>query len=123
MVNRLFAPFLLLAFAPVVSSTLEGAAGARGARGASVTPGVPGPAAAPAPPAWTAAAPQRSLPASPSGYQTNHNDFLWTDQNGYPSATRSGCLCQFGEQFYRYGGGAPGCDQTCYESTDLVHWT
>ena len=42
LVNRLFAAFLLLAFALLVSSTLEAAAGARGARGASNTPGVPG---------------------------------------------------------------------------------
>jgi hypothetical protein len=82
-----------------------------------------GAAAAPAPPASTANAPQRPVMASPSGYQTIHNDFFWVDQNGYRIATRSGCLCQFGKEFYWYGGGAPGYDQTCYESSDLVHWT
>ncbi|MGA3181253.1 MAG: discoidin domain-containing protein [Verrucomicrobiota bacterium] len=120
MVHRLFAASLLLVFAPLLNSTLQAAAGERGA---SVTPGVPGPAAAPAPPASTATAPQRPVLASPSGYQTIHNDFLWTDQNGYPIATRSGCMCQFGDQFWWYGGAFPGFDQTCYESTDLVHWT
>jgi hypothetical protein len=85
--------------------------------------GVPGAAAAPAPPAATADTPPRDVPPPPSGYQTIHNDFFWIDQNGNPIATRSGCMCQFGKEFYWYGGGAPGYDQTCYVSSDLVHWT
>jgi len=120
MVKHLYPAFLLLAFAPLLCCSVEAG---RGAGGGSSTPGVPGPAAAPAPPASTASTPQRAVLASPSGWQTIHNDFLWTDQNGYPIATRSGCLDQFGDKYYWYGGGAPGYDQTCYESTDLVHWT
>ena len=80
--------------------------------------GVPGAAAAPAPPAATADTPPRNVLPSPSGYQTIHNDFFWTDQNGNRIATRSGCICQFGKEFYWYGGGAPGYDQTCYVSAD-----
>jgi len=123
MVHRTFAAFLLLAFAPLFCCNLEAGRGPRGGGGGAVTPGVPGPAAAPAPPASTAATPERAVLPSPSGWQTIHNDFLWTDQSGYPIATRSGCLDEFGDKYYWYGGGAPGYDQTCYESTDLVHWT
>jgi len=141
MINRTFSVFLVLGIALLVSSNLNaqgastppatrptaaparGARGAPAARGASGVPGVPGAAAAPAPPAETANVPQRPVMASPSGYQTIHNDFYWVDQNGYRIATRSGCMCQFGKEFYWYGGGAPGYDQTCYVSTDLVHWT
>src|SRR5262249_55474284 len=36
--------------------------------------------------------------------------------------TRSGCLCQFNALFYWYGGTNRFTDQTCYTSTDLVHW-
>ena len=74
-------------------------------------------------PAATASTPPRSVLPSPSGWQTIHNDFFQVDQNGNRIATRSGCMCQFGNEFWWYGGGAPGYDQTCYVSTDLVHWT
>ena len=123
MMKRLFAAFLALALVPPATCPLQAGAGARGARGASSTATVPGPAAAPAPPASTATTPPRAALPSPSGWQTIHNDFFWVDQNGNRIATRSGCICQFGDQFWWYGGGAPGYDQTCYESTDLVHWT
>jgi hypothetical protein len=124
MIKRAFSAFLTLGVSLFVCCNLQAAAGARGGRGAASAPGsVPGPAAAPAPPASTANTPERPVLPSPSGYQTIHNDFFWVDQNGYPIATRSGCLDQFGDKFYWYGGGAPGYDQTCYESTDLVHWT
>jgi len=123
MTKPAFSAFLLSGISLLVCCTLEAAAGARGARGASGTPTVPGPAAAPAPPTSTAATPPRQVLPSPSGYVTIHNDFFWVDQNGNRIATRSGCMCQFGDQFWWYGGGAPGYDQTAYESTDLVHWT
>jgi hypothetical protein len=58
-----------------------------------------------------------------AGFQTIHNDFFWVDQNGARINTRSGCLCQFNGVYYWYGGTARFHDQTCYASTDLVHWT
>jgi hypothetical protein len=120
MANRLFAAFLLFVFAPDLICPVATAGGGPRASG---TNGVPGAPAAPAPPASTVGAPSRPVPAPPSGYQTIHNDFFQVDQNGYRIATRSGCLCKFGDKFYWYGGGFPGYDQTCYESTDVVHWT
>jgi len=121
MTKPAFSAFLVSGISLLVCCTLEAAAGARGARGATSL--VPGPAAVPAPPSSTAATPPRTVLPSPSGWQTIHNDFFWVDQNGNRIATRSGCMCQFGDQFWWYGGGAPGYDQTAYESTDLVHWT
>ena len=118
MIKRTPLAFLLLGMAALAIGNLNGQ-GTPPPR----PPGVPGAAAAPAPPSATAATPARSVLPSPSGYQTIHNDFFWTDQNGNRIATRSGCICQFGNKFYWYGGGAPGYDQTCYVSTDLVHWT
>ena len=60
----------------------------------------------------------------PTGFQTIHNDFYWTDQNGARILTRSGCLCQFDGVFYWYGGNPRGFfEQYCYSSTDLIHWT
>jgi type VI protein secretion system component Hcp len=60
----------------------------------------------------------------PDKYVTIHNDFYWVDQNGARILTRSGCLCQFGDTFYWYGGNPRGFrEQNCYTSTDLVHWT
>ncbi len=60
---------------------------------------------------------------------TIHNDFYQYDQNGNSIQTRSGCLQKFNGVYYWYGCigkfGAPGFfnDQTCYSSTDLLHWT
>jgi hypothetical protein len=62
-------------------------------------------------------------PGPAQGYQTIHNDFFWVDQNGNRIQTRSGCLRQFNSRFYWYGGTNRFHDQTCYTSTDLVHWT
>jgi len=57
-------------------------------------------------------------------YVTIHNDFYWVDENGARILTRSGCLCQFRDTFYWYGGNPRGFrEQNCYTSTDLVHWT
>ena len=72
-------------------------------------------------PAQDASAPPDTGPNA--GFQTIHNDFYWVDQNGARINTRSGCLCQFNGVYYWYGGTARFHDQTCYASTDLVHWT
>jgi hypothetical protein len=58
-----------------------------------------------------------------TGWGTIHNDFFWYDQDGNLINTRSGCLRQFGDTYYWYGGAPGAIDQTCYSSTDLVHWT
>jgi len=59
---------------------------------------------------------------------TIHNDFFWYDDTGAPILTRAGCLRKFGGVFYWYGllhweDKNGWNDQTCYTSTDLVHWT
>ena len=64
-----------------------------------------------------------AAPLSPAAYQTIHNDFFWYDQTGARIHTRSGCLCQFNGSYYWYGGTSRFRDQTCYTSTDLIHWT
>jgi hypothetical protein len=102
MIKRAFSVFLLSGIISLVGSNLNAAG-------------------APASPAATPAA--ASAPVSQMGYQTIHNDFFWVDQNGARINTRSGCLCQFNNVFYWYGGAARAYDQTCYASTDLVHWT
>ncbi|MCO6044038.1 family 43 glycosylhydrolase [Aeoliella sp. ICT_H6.2] len=62
--------------------------------------------------------------ATPAGFQTIHNDFYWTDQNGDRILTRSGCLCRFDKLYYWYGGNQRGFrEQYCYTSPDLVNWT
>jgi F5/8 type C domain/Glycosyl hydrolases family 43 len=66
--------------------------------------------------------------AAPSGWVTIHNDFYWYDQDGALINTRAGCLRKFGDTFYWYGllkwqDPKAWNDQTCYSSTDLVHWT
>jgi hypothetical protein len=53
---------------------------------------------------------------------TIHNDFFQFDLDGNPIRTRSGCLSKFGETYYWYGCGTGMADQTCYSSTDLLHW-
>ena len=58
-----------------------------------------------------------------AAWQTIHNDFYWYDQDGNSIQTRSGCLCKFGDAYDWYGGTNGFKDQTCYTSTDLVHWT
>jgi Glycosyl hydrolases family 43/F5/8 type C domain len=75
--------------------------------------------------ASTPASPPAPAPATQpnGGYQTFHNDFYWVDQNGARIQTRSGCLRQFNNRFYWYGGTRGFRDQMCYSSTDLVHWT
>ena len=67
-------------------------------------------------------------PRTPSGWVTIHNDFFWYDQTGTTILTRAGCLRKFGNVFYWYGllkwqDPKAWNDQTCYSSTDLVHWT
>jgi F5/8 type C domain-containing protein/glycosyl hydrolase family 43 len=54
---------------------------------------------------------------------TIHNDFTMYDMDGKAILTRSGCLRKFGNTFYWYGSANRFTDQTCYSSTDLVHWT
>ena len=61
------------------------------------------------PPAAPGAVPATSPAAeSGAGYVTIHNDSYWLDQNGVPILTRSGCLCQFNNVFYWYGGNPRG---------------
>lgn len=101
MANKIFLAFMLLGVVLL--------AGARGAETQT-----------PAPEAHSAAAASRS----PADYETIHNDFFCVDQNGARILTRSGCLCQFNNVFYWYGGNPRGFrEQYCYSSTDLVHWT
>ncbi len=59
---------------------------------------------------------------APDKWITIHNDFYWTDDQGNRIQTRSGCLCFFNNKFYWYGGTRGFRDQTCYSSTDLIHW-
>ena len=56
---------------------------------------------------------------------TIHNDFYQYDQDGNKIQTRSGCLNKFNDRYYWYGSSMAGgfTDQTCYTSTDLLHWT
>jgi hypothetical protein len=66
--------------------------------------------------------------APATGWVTIHNDFFWYDDTGAAIETRAGCLRKFGDTYYWYGLFAwqdPKAwnDQTCYASTDLVHWT
>jgi hypothetical protein len=78
----------------------------------------------PATPASGAANPATTTaPTTQAAWGTIHNDFFWVDQNGDRIATRAGCLRQFGNEYYWYGMTNRARDQTCYESTDLMHWT
>jgi hypothetical protein len=66
--------------------------------------------------------------AATTGWVTIHNDFFWYDDTGTEIFTRAGCLRQFGGVYYWYGllhwqDKNGWNDQTCYTSTDLVHWT
>jgi len=54
---------------------------------------------------------------------TIHNDFIVYDTEGNPVKTRSGVLRKFGDAYYWYGSANGFKDQTCYKSTDLLHWT
>ncbi len=54
---------------------------------------------------------------------TIHNDFIVYDTEGNAVHTRSGTLRKFGDAYYWYGSANGFKDQTCYKSTDLVHWT
>ena len=63
-----------------------------------------------------------SADSAVAGFQTIHNDFYWVDDKGARIQTRSGCLRQFNGKFYWYGGTNGFRDQTCYTSTDMVHW-
>ncbi|HEX3020262.1 MAG TPA: discoidin domain-containing protein [Chitinispirillaceae bacterium] len=54
---------------------------------------------------------------------TIHNDFNQFDTDGKSIQTRSGCLCKFEEKYYWYGCDKAMTNQTCYSSTDLLHWT
>ena len=65
----------------------------------------------------------RDLSQLPGSFQTLHNDFNTVDKSGDRILTRSGCLAQFGDTFYWYGGNPRGFrEQHCYASKDLVHW-
>jgi hypothetical protein len=54
---------------------------------------------------------------------TIHNDFIVYDTDGNAVHTRSGCLRKFGDAYYWYGSANGFSNQTCYSSTDLLHWT
>lgn len=62
-----------------------------------------------------------------ASWLTIHNDFEMYDSDGNAIQTRSGCLRKFGDTYYWYGSesdtGHKFTDQTCYSSTDLLHWT
>ena len=60
---------------------------------------------------------------SQAAWTTIHNDFFQIDQNGNSVHTRSGCLRKFSNTYYWYGSANNFSDQTCYSSTDLMHWT
>lgn len=62
---------------------------------------------------------------SPAKWLTIHNDFYQYDQTGNLIQTRSGCLRKFNDTYYWYGSNRANSwrDQTCYTSTDLLHWT
>jgi hypothetical protein len=104
--KRLLSVFILPGITLLAGITLSGSSNLKAA-------GTP---TAPAAGATTAAAPL-------AAYQTIHNDFFWQDQTGARIHTRSGCLCQFNGTYYWYGLTARARDQTCYASTDLIHWT
>jgi F5/8 type C domain/Glycosyl hydrolases family 43 len=57
-----------------------------------------------------------------AAYVTIHNDFFWYDTSGNLIQVRSGCLRKFGDLYYWYGSLPGAIDQTCYTSSDLVHW-
>jgi hypothetical protein len=61
--------------------------------------------------------------ADSEAWVTIHNDFFWYDDTGTLIQVRSGALRQFNGIYYWYGSQPGGLDQTCYASTDLVHWT
>lgn len=69
----------------------------------------------------------RSDNAAPAGgaaeWVTIHNDFFWYDSDGKRINVRSGTLRKFGDLYYWYGAANGLRDQTCYTSSDLVHWT
>jgi hypothetical protein len=58
-----------------------------------------------------------------TGWVTIHNDFFWYDSTGLLIQVRSGALRQFNGIYYWFGSQPGGIDQTCYASTDLLHWT
>ena len=60
---------------------------------------------------------------APTGWVTIHNDFFWYDSTGLLIQVRSGALRQFNGIYYWFGSQPGGIDQTCYASTDLLHWT
>jgi hypothetical protein len=66
--------------------------------------------------------------AAATGWVTIHNDFFWYDNTGTEILTRAGCLRNFAGVYYWYGllhwqDKNGWNDQTCYTSTDLIHWT
>ena len=60
---------------------------------------------------------------SQAAWSTIHNDFFQIDQTGDSVHTRSGCLRKFNNTYYWYGSANGFSNQTCYTSTDLMHWT
>jgi len=63
-----------------------------------------------------------TITAPQAKWLTIHNDFFQCDLDGNPIQTRSGCLSKFGETYYWYGCDKAMTNQTCYSSTDLLHW-
>lgn len=62
-----------------------------------------------------------SVPVN-AAYQTVHNDFFWYDTSGNLIQVRSGALRKFGDLYYWYGSTSGAKNQTCYVSSDMVHW-
>jgi hypothetical protein len=60
---------------------------------------------------------------SQAAWLTIHNDFYQYDLSGNVIQTRSGCLRKFNSTYYWYGSANGFTNQTCYSSTDLLHWT
>lgn len=63
------------------------------------------------------------IAAPQAKWLTIHNDFFQYDLDGNPIRTRSGCLCKFNGTYYWYGCDQAMTNQTCYSSSDLLHWT
>ena len=63
-----------------------------------------------------------SATISQAAWLTIHNDFYQYDTAGNRIQTRSGTLQKFNGKYYWYGSAFNFNYQTCYSSTDLLHW-